>query len=120
MANKHKYNPSSLLDIKFEKDVKGYNPHEVDKVLDEVIEDYEYFLKELKEAKEYIAKLEAEVGLKKKENDKLMLEYTKAKAKLDRIGDTKGVTSENIDYIVRIRDLEAFIYKLGHDPKKLK
>lgn len=120
MANKAKYTPKTILDIKFEKNVKGYNANEVDETLDQIIEDYEYFEKELADAKEYITRLETEDRKLKQELESLKIEYTKIKAKLDRIGDTNGVTKENLDYIVRIRQLERYIYSLGHDPKKIK
>ena len=120
MANKAKYTPKTIRDIKFEKNVKGYNANEVDETLDQIIKDYEYFEKELADAKEYIERLETEDRKLKKDLETLNIEYTKIKAKLDRIGDTNGVTKENLDYIVRIRQLERYIYSLGHDPKKIK
>ena len=46
MEKEVKFNSESLLDIKFEKDVKGYNPLEVDKTLDEVIKDYKVYEEE--------------------------------------------------------------------------
>ena len=41
MANKLNYDGKSLLNIKFSPDQKGYDPLEVDQVLDKIIKDYE-------------------------------------------------------------------------------
>ena len=52
------FNSKSLLDVKFKKNVKGYDAYEVDKTLDDVITDYKFYEQTLAENKQAISELE--------------------------------------------------------------
>ena len=51
------YNSKTLLDVKFSKNVKGYDALEVDETLDQVIEDYHFYEKQSEVDKKTIENL---------------------------------------------------------------
>ena len=54
------YNSKSLLDVKFKKNVKGYDAYQVDSTLDQVIDDYKFYEKTLEENRQTISSLESQ------------------------------------------------------------
>ncbi len=126
-------NEKDILNKKFKKDVKGYDASEVDAFLDVVIKDYLSFKKIVANYDAKIASLKNDVhrleiasndkpnvaALKKRVHD-LEVENASFRAKLDNIGNEGNVNKENYNYIVRLRELEKFIYQLGYDAKTLK
>lgn len=58
--DKKKHSPKSLLNIKFDVSLNGYSPLSVDKVFDEIIEDYLLYEKEIKDLKQQISSLKNE------------------------------------------------------------
>ena len=120
MATKTKYTSYTLLHKKFPANVKGYDANEVDKTLDEVIQDYKLFENNYTEAHNYISRLEQEVTLRREENNKLRTQNTILQSRLDGIKDDTNVSRENIDLIQRIRKLEKALYEKGVDPTKIK
>lgn len=71
MKNK-KYDPKSLANIKFDVTLNGYSPLLVDKVLDEIIEDYLIFENQIKELR--------------KTNEDLVIENKKLKENINLKG----------------------------------
>ena len=113
------YNSKTLLDVKFSKNVKGYDALEVDETLDQVIEDYAHYEKEnasniltIKKLSERVKELE-EDALEKE------IEIKKLKKQVDSIPNDPNVSRQNIQYLQRISALENALYKRGVDPKKI-
>ena len=70
MAYTLNYSSKSLLDVKFEPNVKGYDALEVDQVLDQLIDDLKFYEKYYNDSRNYIRTLETEVqNLKDKIRD---------------------------------------------------
>ena len=122
MALKINYSAKSVLDIEFTKNVKGYDPYQVDKTLDKVIEDYESYEKYHKESAEYIRKLESDTHELNKKVKELEVEVARLKNRsndLNKDGDA-SINRSNIDLIRRISKLEKALYQKGVDPTKIK
>ena len=113
------YNSKSLLDVKFSKNVKGYDALEVDETLDQVIEDYSYYEKQIASDIKTIEKLKADIEKLKSDLLKSEVERNRLDNIVKSIPDSPDVTRQNIDYLRRIATLEKALYKKGVDPKKL-
>lgn len=113
------YNSKTLLDVKFSKNVKGYDALEVDETLDQVIEDYLSYEKASIQDKKTIEKLKKEIQELKEKARKDEIEFNKMKNIVDSIPDDPNVNRGNIDLIRRISALENALYKRGVDPKKI-
>lgn len=126
----------SIQDIynkKFEKDVKGYNPDEVDAFLDLIIQDYDAYEKALAQCeartnelieteKARAAKVEEIIQRSQKDNEelrKLEVENASLKKRVGGIKPSDNVSEENLAKIQRIHELENFIYSIGYDPRTL-
>ncbi len=107
-----------ILNTKFPYDPTGYNALIVDEFLDRIIKDYlvieqkglvyesDYnnLVKEVTELKDKLQELEIENG--------------KYKARFDNIKIEDNVTSDNINLLKRINNLEKLLYKYGIDPNE--
>lgn len=113
------YNSKTLLDVKFSKNVKGYDALEVDQTLDMVIEDYDDYEKQLSLDKASIEKLNQEISDLKATIRKLEVDNKKLKKTVDSIPEGPEVNKSNINLLSRISKLEAALYKKGVDPKKI-
>ena len=113
------YNSKTLLDVKFSKNVKGYDALEVDQTLDMVIEDYDDYEKQLSLDKSSIEKLNQEISDLKATIRKLEVDNKKLKKAVDSIPEGPEVNKSNINLLSRISKLEAALYKKGVDPKKI-
>ena len=122
MALKLNYSAKSLLDVKFTKNVKGYDPYQVDKALDKAIEDYENYEKYHKESAEYIRKLETDVQKLKDtvRNQEVEIARLNNRSKDLNADGNANVNSNNIDLLRRISQLEKALYQKGVDPTKIK
>ena len=96
------FTPDMLLNWEFKVDARGYRPQEVDKLLDNVINDYYSYNKKIKELEQRI----------KEQSDEILdLKYKlrNANAKMDIVKNSeKEVT--NVDLLRRISQLEKIIY----------
>ena len=120
MAYTLNYSSKSLLNVKFEPNVKGYDPFEVDQVLDKLINDLEFYEKYYSDSYNYIRTLETEVqNLKNKIRD-MEMEVASIKNKYSGIKPGQEVNEGNINYIKRISKLEEALYKKGVDPDDIK
>ena len=125
---------NDIYNRRFEKDVKGYNPDEVDTFLDEIIKDYDAYEK-------YIASLEEEINnlnkdLSSKTNDvsvlakramdaeqkakELEIQNASLNNKFAGIKQGDAITEENLEYIQKIHDYETFLYQQGYDVTKIR
>ncbi|MCR5332613.1 MAG: DivIVA domain-containing protein [Bacilli bacterium] len=120
MPTKIQFNSESLLNLKFDKNVKGYDAYQVDVALDRVILDYRFYESFYREAKEYIAKLEKDVKRLADEGRKKDVELAKYKNRFDGIKDDSNVSKENLSLLRRIDKLERELYAHGVDPNKIK
>ncbi len=120
MARTLHYSSKSLLDVQFTADLKGYDAFQVDKVLDDVIDDLKYYEKYYDDSKNYIRQLETEVQELKEEKKRYELEIGALKNRLQGIKTSQNLNDSNIDLIRRISKLEDALYKKGVDPTTIK
>jgi DivIVA domain-containing protein len=132
MGNEKTLTEKEILNKKFPKDIKGYDAAEVDLFLDQIIKDYGTFQKEISAMNAEILSLKGKLHQIEQANAKpdvvalrkrihaLELENASMKNKLVGIQEGDKVSSENMEYIKRIRMLENFIWQLGFDPKTLR
>ena len=112
------FSSNELLNKRFKTSEHGYNPEEVDTVLDQIIEDYR-----LVEAKSKIDVKQVlnELNELKKENASLLEELAKQKDKIKYLPKDKPVHIDNYELLQRIGKLEMYIKdKLGYIPDELK
>ena len=120
MAHKMNYTSYTLLHKKITSNVKGYDPLEVDKVLDDIINDLEFYENYVLEAKDYISRLETEIKKNRDEINNLTTEKAILESRLGGIDNDNNVSRENIHLLQRIRLLENKLYEKGVDPNKIK
>lgn len=118
----------------FEKDVKGYNPDEVDAFLDMIIQDYSAYEKLLAEKENIIHDLDQRVNSNSGNSSNLLRKLAEQDQKIkelevenasfkNRFGNLKDgdeVNSSNLELIQTIRKYEDFIHQLGYNPQTLK
>lgn len=120
MAYKVNFTSKTLLEYTFEKNVRGYNALQVDRVLDKVIEDlsyYEFNLDSLAKRNENLELKCQNLEAKLKEKE---LEVAALQNKLPTLKSDKVVSRENVNLLKRIDALEKALYKKGVDPSKIK
>lgn len=122
MEKKTIFSSKELLNKEFSVAVKGYNPLEVDQVLDKIIADYEKFEKSKSMSSDDIDALLAQVKSLKEENENLKAELEKEKNKWKYISkDHKDIHIDNYELLLRIGKLEMYIHdKLGVNPEDIK
>ncbi len=91
-----RFTANEILNKDFKTSMRGYNPDEVDKFLDAVIQDYEAFNKNME-------RLE-------KENQQLKLENKKLAERPQRQASSPSVGSTNYDILQRLSNLEKKKY----------
>ena len=119
MAEKLNFTYQSLLELEFTKNVRGYDPLQVDMALDKVIADLRHYEKFKADAIPYIQELERSIYDLKEKNKDLEVEIAKMNNRLSNIKDNPGVSKENIELLKRIDILEKALYKQGIDPSKI-
>lgn len=112
-------NSSDILNHEFQKAIKGYDALEVDEYLDTIIEDYlnieQYSLNCVNQLKTATLLLNQE----KEKNRQLEIENAKMSSRLEKIGPSESVSSDNLKLIKKINAYEAKLYSLGIDPSKI-
>ena len=125
---------NEIYSRQFEKDVKGYNPDEVDAFLDMIIQDYSAYEKLLAEKEGIIHDLDQRVNTNTGSSTNLMRKLAEQDQKIkelevenasykNRIGNIKEgdeVNSGNLELIQKINRYENFIYQMGYNPQTLK
>ncbi|WP_100372803.1 cell division regulator GpsB [Bacillus sp. FJAT-45037] len=85
-----------ILDKEFKTSMRGYNPDEVDKFLDSVIQDYEAFQKKVTQLEQ--------------ENQKLRREMKQQSERPQRQTPTPSAGSTNYDILQRLSNLEKKVF----------
>ena len=98
----------------------AYDATEVDRFLDEIIQDYKQV-----EANSLVVKKEYEELVNKsrkleQEKRNLEVELEKYKAKFANIKSSDNVTNDNIELVRRINALEKFLWTHGYNPDTIK
>ena len=112
------FSSERLLNKKFKTADRGYNPEEVDTVLDQIILDYRRM-----EANSNVdvKALQNELIELKKENSKLLDEINKLNSKIKYLPKDKAVHIDNYELLQRIGKLEMYIKNhIGLVPDELK
>ena len=119
MAKKLNLDSRTLLNKKFKTTDQGYDPLEVDVMLDKIIEDYR--LIESNSSVD-VPQLLDKLAELKKENAKLTEELNKEKSKFKYLPkDLKEVHIDNYELLQRIGKLEMYIKEhIGSIPDELK
>ncbi len=119
MKKELKFDSKSLLLKKFHQKEHGYDPYEVDLVIDEIIEDYK-LIESLNQVD--VDKLIQEISNLRQENDRLSAELEKEKKKMKYLPkDQKDFHIDNFELLQRVGKLEAFIHeKLNVNPDEIK
>lgn len=122
MEKKTNYTKEELLNKEFSVAVKGYNPLEVDQVLDKIIEDYERFEKNKSNSSVDVDALLNQIKVLKEENETIKEELEKERNKWKYISkDHKDIHLDNYELLLRIGKLEMYIHdKLGVNPEDIK
>ena len=122
MEKKTNYTKEELLNKEFSVAVKGYNPLEVDQVLDKIIEDYEKFEKNKSNSSVDVEELLSQIKVLKEENETIKEELEKERNKWKYISkDHKDIHLDNYELLLRIGKLEMYIHdKLGINPEDIK
>lgn len=94
-----------LLEHQFKINARGYDPEEVDHILDMAVQDYGVFIKNAKEQKSEIEKLMNENALLRKE-----LRNTQDELDTLRESEEKNPLPNNIDLLRRISSLEKVVF----------
>ena len=120
MATKLHFTSETLLNLKFDKNVKGYDAYQVDVALDRALMDYRFYENFYSEAKDYIARLEKQVKKLQDENREKDVQLAKLKNRFDGIKSNTQVGQNNLELLRRIDKLERELYARGVDPEKIK
>ena len=112
------FTSNTLLNRKFKSSERGYNPDEVDEVLDQIIDDY----RKIESTSSIDVKaLLNELNELKKENAKLSEELEKEKNKIKYLPKDKSIHIDNYELLHRIGKLEMYIKEhIGSIPEELK
>ena len=118
MAKDLTFTSEKLLEIKFPAVEHGYDPYQVDMVLDQIILDY----KNIESSEEINTRLKEEIIELKKLNESLNEQLFREKNRVKYLPrDQKEVHIDNYELLLRIGKLEALIYeKLGLNPDDIK
>ena len=105
MAVKLNLDPQTIVDKEFDIDFKGYNPDQVDHLLDQVIEDYQTYQDMLAESKNRIQDLE-------RTNASLRAKLIEVEGKARAQADADPILSAtgNIDILKRLSRLEQKVF----------
>lgn len=122
MEKRTKFSSQELLDIKFNNCPQGYDPLEVDKVLDQIIEDYERIESGALSNNIDASRLAKEVEELKQMNQDLRLELESEKNKWKYVSkDHKNIHIDNYELLNRVGRLEMYIKEhLNVNPDEIK
>ena len=119
MAKDLNFSSDSLLNIKFKAKDRGYDPDQVDAVLDMILEDYRRIEKT---SQDNVDELIAQINELKKANAQLAEDLKKEKSRVKYLPrDQKEVHLDNYVLLTRIGKLESIISeKLNMNPEDIK
>jgi DivIVA domain-containing protein len=101
-----KHSPRSILNQQFNVDFKGYSPIEVDRLLDEIIRDYEEFDKTIETQQALVLKLQ-------QENARIQSLVVELQSKSSVQTSSEGLSQS--DVLKRLARLEEQLYKQNND-----
>ena len=106
MAGKLNLDPQTIVDKEFDIDFKGYNPDQVDHMLDLIIQDYQTYGSEIDELNKKIKDMElTNASLRAK-----VIEYEGKLRVKDTDGEDPVFGGNNIDILKRISRLESEVF----------
>ena len=107
MADKLILDPQAIVDTEFDIDFKGYNPEQVDMLLDSVIKDYQTYQKMIRVRNQKIEDLEkTNASLRAK----LIEVEGRMKAQEDAAVDPYAGGASNVDILKRLSRLEKQVF----------
>ena len=98
-----KHSAKSIYEQSFNIEFKGYSMLEVDQFLDEVIQDYTFFEKQLQTVSEVVLDLQ-------QQNAQLKAQLIEAQGRLD-VYSTGEMSVQQTDLMKRLAKLESEVYK---------
>jgi DivIVA domain-containing protein len=105
MAEKINLDPQTIVDQEFDIDFKGYNPEQVDRMLDQIIQDYQTFQKLVTNLRQKITDLErTNASLRAK------LIELEGKVKAAESDDPIQAAAANVDILKRLSRLEKQVF----------
>ena len=118
MANKLNYDGKSLLNIKFSPDQKGYDPLEVDQVLDKIIKDYETLNSTINELVDKLQQQKGQYDKLKEEFDRVTVQLATVQKKYESLKRVSNVTDDNYTLITKVAAYEKVLHRKGVNLKK--
>lgn len=115
-----KLNSRKVIDKEFKGVKNGYEPLEVDKFLDIIVQDYVKMENASNEYKKTLEEYQRTLKVYKDRLDKLELNNAVLSKKMENIADNDNVSFNNIDLVKRIALLEQALSNAGIDPTKIK
>lgn len=105
MSGRLNLDPQAIVDKEFDIDFKGYNPEEVDNMLDLVIQDYQTYQQMIKDLNQKITELErTSATLRAK------LIEVEGKQRANKDVDPIQASASNIDILKRLSRLERQVF----------
>ena len=118
MANKLNYDGKSLLNVKFSPDQKGYDPLEVDQVLDKIIKDYETLNSAINELTDKLQQQKGQYGKLKEEFDRVTVQMATVQKKYESLKRVSNVTDDNYTLVNKVAAYERVLHRKGINLKK--
>lgn len=115
-----KLSPSKIVDKEFTAKKHGYDALEVDKFLDEIVDDHILMQQHIDKLEKDYEEIVKTAKLYKNRLDQAEVQNEVMKEKLGNISDNKDASLSNIDLLKKISALEQALYKLGIDPSTIK
>ena len=118
MANKLNYDSKSLLNVKFSPNQKGYNPLEVDQVLDKIIRDYETLNNAINEIAGKVEQQKGQYDKLKEDFDRVTVQMATLQKKYDALKRVSNVTDDNYTLVNKVAAYERVLHRKGINLKK--
>ncbi len=118
MANKLNYDSKSLLNIKFSPNQKGYNPLEVDQVLDKIIKDYETLNNAINEIASKVEQQKGQYDKLKEDFERVTVQMATLQKKYDALKRVSNVTDDNYTLVNKVAAYERVLHRKGINLKK--
>ena len=107
-----------ILNKQFSKNVKGYDPLEVDQFLDQILQDYRIIDDVVVNLNDKIEKLERQLAMLENDYQDLKSSTTKERKSTFAVNDYSRL--DNLELLKKIGAYESRLYQLGVDPSKIK
>ncbi len=118
MANKLNYDSESILNVVFSPKEKGYDPDEVDRIFDNIIEDYDAMAAQINDLAGKNAKQQAKIDKLTKDIEKLTLDLASLKNQYEVLKKTSKVTGDNYQLVLKVAAYERVLHRKGINLKK--